>query len=277
MIRGENFALSNLCWPIGDDRDALRMIRDLGYRGLELAPFKVFGGWDGVTRTAVADYRSFAASEGLAVMAFQGILFGAKLDPIFSGLEARLALLKHATHVAWMAGEFGGVRCVFGAPGVRKRLDLSPSEADRIAIPLFRELGRIFADHGSILVLEANPECYGCEYVTKTDEAASLVAEVDHPGFGLHIDTGTICINGESGEALRSYVAAAAHFHVSEPNLLPLSTANDRHRQFGDILRSSAYHGWISVEMKQPSGDWRPCLQHSAKVIEAFYDAKTDL
>ncbi|GEP01915.1 sugar phosphate isomerase/epimerase family protein [Methylobacterium haplocladii] len=272
MIRGENFALSNLCWPIDEDRAALRIISALGYRGLELAPFKVFGGWDGVTRAEIVSYARFAASEGLTVVALQGILFGANLGPIFSGPDARLALLKHAAQVARMAGEFGGLRCVFGAPGLRKRLGLSASEADRIAVPLFQDLGRIFDDYGSILVLEANPESYGCEYVTKTGEAVSLVAQVDHPGFQVHIDTGTICINEESGEALRSYASAAAHFHVSEPDLVPLSFANARHGQFGDILRSSAYAGWISVEMKQPESDWRSCLQRSAQVIEACYD-----
>lgn len=274
MIRGEKFALSNLCWPIEEDRTALRIIRALGYRGLELAPFKVFGGWNGVTRADIVNYMDFAASEGLTVVALQGILFGAKLDPIFSGPEARLALLKHATHVARMAGEFGGLPCVFGAPGLRKLLGLSASEADRIAIPLLRQLGKVFEEHGSILVLEANPERYGCEYVTKTDEAVSLVAEVDRPGFRLHVDTGAVCINGESDEALEIYVGAAAHVHVSEPDLDPLSVTNLRHRQFGDILRSSAYAGWISVEMKQPEGDWRTCLHRSAQVIEAYYDVQ---
>lgn len=274
MIRGTNFALSNLCWPSQDDRAALRIIRDLGYRGLELAPFKVFGGWEGVTRADIANYGDFVASEGLAVVALQGIVFGAKLAPIFSGPDARHSLLKHATHVARMAGEFGGLRCVFGAPGLRKRLDVSMTEADRISIPLFRELGEIFEDHGSTLVLEANPERYGCEYVTKTGEAASLVAAVDHPGFRLHIDTGAVCINGESGLAFGSYVDAAAHFHVSEPDLVPLSLDNARHRQFGAILRSSSYAGWTSVEMKQPEGDWRTCLHSSAQVIEAHYDVE---
>ncbi|GJE57685.1 sugar phosphate isomerase/epimerase family protein [Methylobacterium thuringiense] len=274
MICGQKFALSNLCWPIEEDRAALRIIRALGYRGLELAPFKVFGGWDGVTRADVANYMDFAASEGLSVIALQGILFGANLDPIFLGPKARLALLKHATHVARMAGEFGGLPCVFGAPGLRKLLDLSASEADRIAIPLFRELGSIFKDQGSILVLEANPERYGCEYVTKTGDAVSLVGEVDHPGFRLHVDTGTVCINEENDEALEAYVGTAAHFHISEPNLDSLSITNPRHRQFGDILRSSAYADWISVEMKQPVGDWQTCLHRSAQVIEAYYDVQ---
>lgn len=276
MIRGTNFALSNLCWPSDDDRAALGIVRGLGYRGLELAPFKVFGGWDGVTRAEIANYSDVAASEGLSVAALQGILFGAKLDPIFSGADARLSLLKHATHVARMAGGFGGLPCVFGAPGLRKRFDLSMSQADRISIPLFRKLGKIFQDHGSVLVLEANPERYGCEYVTETGEAVSLVAAVDHPGFRLHIDTGGVCINEESGLALGSYVEAAAHIHVSEPDLVPLSLANARHCEFGAILRSTSYAGWISVEMKLPKGDWRTCLHRSTQVVEAHYDVQAD-
>ncbi|MDB5648436.1 TIM barrel protein [Methylobacterium sp.] len=276
MIRGRNFALSNLCWPMEQDRAALRLLRDLGYRGLEIAPFKVFGGWENVTRAEVATYRRGAESEGLAVIALQGILFGAQLGPIFSGARARASLLTHATHVARMAGDFGGLPCVFGAPGLRRLLDVPVAEADRIATGLFRDLGAIFADHGSILVLEANPERYGCEYVTRTDEAAALVAAVDHWGFRLHVDTGTLCVNGERDETLGPHLDVAAHVHVSEPDLVPLSPANPRHRQFGERLRSSAYTGWISVEMKQSDGDWRTCLQRSAQVIEDHYDVKAD-
>jgi sugar phosphate isomerase/epimerase len=139
---------------------------------------------------------------------------------------------------------------VFGSPRNWARGGSSPAQADAIAIPFFRNLGRAARASQVTFCIEPNPAAYGCDYVTRAVEGLDLVRAVDDPGFGLHLDAAAMTLSADPpDEVFRQASRDWRHFHVSEPNLGPVGGGMD-HRPIADALCRSGYRNWISIEMK---------------------------
>src|SRR5205807_8776286 len=123
----------------------------------------------------------------------------------------------------------------------------------------FRRLGDRANTCQTILCIEPNPTAYECDFITTLDEAVQLVRAVDHLGFGLHVDTGALALNGER-LTLPSNVSAA-HFHISEPFLAPICQATTPHGDYARSLDSLGYTGWRSIEMRGPESGWEEVLE----------------
>ena len=153
----------------------------------------------------------------------QALLFGMpKLNifPIDLAAESIDYLERHSANWS-LAGR--GSRLVFGSPKNRDRGQLDDQTAHKQAIEVFRQLADTAAELGVVFCLEPNPVAYQCNFMTNTDKALSVVSAVDHPGLGLHLDSGILCLNGESPEAaIESAGTWLKHFHVSEPQLAPV-------------------------------------------------------
>ena len=120
------------------------------------------------------------------------------------------------------------------------------------AASFFSEVGAELADLGVCLCIEANPEVYGCNFVTHWFEAAELVERVNSPGIGLHFDVACTVLSGSDPiAAIRSCAHIVRHFHISEPHLAPLFPPTVDHASVGTALRQSGYKGWISIEMRR--------------------------
>ncbi|GAB5467476.1 MAG: hypothetical protein Kilf2KO_05060 [Rhodospirillales bacterium] len=260
------FSISNIAWPADSDEEALALARDLGFRGIELAPGKVFSG-----REALAEarrYRRHAQIYGLEIVAFQALLFGDLDVALFGSPAQRTALADHLSAIARLAGAAGAKACVFGAPKARLRGDLAPDAAFDQAASFFAALAGIYESEGVALAIEANAAHYGCDFLTHTEQAVALVKTVNRPGIRLQLDTGTLLLNDEPAEEIGRALPWAAHFHASEPNLLPL--ASPRHAEFGAQLAASDYRGWRSVEMRTTE-DWEATMTQAKGVMTDCY------
>jgi D-psicose/D-tagatose/L-ribulose 3-epimerase len=261
-------SISNLAWPQDSDAEALDSVARIGFAGVELMPYKIFGSWS-VPAQTIAAYRRAANDRGLLIPALQGITFGAAGLHLFGSDAQRGNLANHLAKVADLAADLGATMCVFGAPSLRDPGNLAPEQAFDIAVNFFSKVAEHFAARKACLCFEPNPARYGCRFVTTTAEAACLVRAVGHQGFGLQLDAGTIIINGET-EHLPDQVGVARHFHASEPDLVPLGGAEAHHMAIGKILDSAGYSGWRSVEMK-PASDWRSALARSSQIMRKYY------
>jgi sugar phosphate isomerase/epimerase len=104
-------------------------------------------------------------------------------------------------------------------------------------------------------------------------EAAALVREVASPGFGLHVDAGSITLNSEPIEQTIALAAPLTrHFHSSEPFLTPVGSGGSDHERLAAALRSAKYGGWVSVEMVASEGDTRlSSLRYALGTVSKAY------
>lgn len=259
-------AISNIAWSAEDDCEALDLASAAGFTGIELAPVKTFGRWEEITPAQVRARAEVLAARGLPVVALQGILFDVPGAKLFGTGEEREALARHLGLVARIAGACGGVPCVFGAPRVRNPGGLSEADAMELAVAFLNDAAASFAAEGAVLAFEANPTAYECRFVTRTQDAITLVRRVATPGLRLQIDAGTMLINGEDPIWAAEAAPFAAHCHASAPHLAPVADHAAAHVPLATALRAAGYTGWISVEMRA-APDWRAAIRRSGPAM----------
>jgi sugar phosphate isomerase/epimerase len=246
-------AFSNIAWDAAEQPAILSALADSGVAGIEIAPTKLWPDWDGATEAAAARSRSDFAGLGFAVPALQAILFA---RPALTVFENPAGLVAHIADVAGLAGALGAGVMVFGSPRNRLRGPLSPAEATRQAVPVFRDIGAVCEAAGTCLGVEANPPQYGGDFLLTWREAADLVSAVGHPGVGLHLDTACTAMAGDDPvEAATQCASLLRHFHISAPGLGPVGQDDTNnaidHAGIAAALRSGGYDGWISIEMRR--------------------------
>ncbi|MBD2750024.1 sugar phosphate isomerase/epimerase [Microvirga sp. BT688] len=263
-------SVSNIAWPSDQDDEALEVVRDLGFDGVELAPAKVFGDIHSVPLEIVRTYRRKIEDKGLLVSALQAILFGVQGAHLFESSETRERMAVHLGRVAEIAGALGARACVFGSPTLRDPGSLPIATALEIAVTFFQRVAPHFASQGVDLCFEANPPLYQCRFVTRTQEAFDLVERVNMPGVAMQLDTGTIFANGEDPGIIQQVEHRIGHFHVSEPNLMPTGATGVDHAAVAEVLQNSTYPHWISIEMRA-AGDWIRDLQRAYALAHSLY------
>lgn len=261
-------SVSNIAWPWDADDEALALVADCGYGGIEIAPVKVFGPLTAASPGDISAYREKIEQYGLKISAMQGILFGASDVHLFRTDAERENLANALYLVAEVAGRLGGVPCVFGAPQLR--VDPVPSDgiAFEIAVDFFQKIAPHFARCGSVLSFEPVPAIYDCNFATTTAQAIALVETVAAPGFGLQFDTGAVLANQDPLEVIEQAASMACHLHISEPHLGAICDPA-KHQAVSSLVASSMYDQWVSVEMRQVH-NWRDALVRSSTVARAY-------
>jgi D-psicose/D-tagatose/L-ribulose 3-epimerase len=267
-------AISNIAWPSGADDCVAPLLHAHGVGGVELALTKIWPEPLAAPESEVQAYRDRWEKRGVRVAALQALLFGKPQLTLFESESVRRQMLDYLAGIIERASWLGASALVFGSPKNRRRGELSHREAWAIAVPVFRELGRIAHQHGVSFCIEPNPKDYGCDFVTTVAEGIELVNAVDEDGFRLHLDTGGMTLAGEPPE---ESIAASAHrfrhFHISEPFLAEVGTGIVPYGEWARVLRAMEYSGWVSIEMSEPkeAGNWREAIDRSLAFVRTTY------
>lgn len=267
-------AISNIAWPAGADDEAATLLHAHGVEGVELALTKIWSEPLAASAAEVLAYRQGWERRGLRIVALQALLFGKPQMTLFDSEAVRRQTLDYLTGIIERAAWLGATALVFGSPKNRRRGTRTPPQAWAVAVPFFRELGRIAHRHGVYFCIEPNPAEYGCDFVTAVAEGIELVDAVAERGFGLHLDTGGMALAGDAAAA--SIVAAGErcrHFHISEPYLAEVGGGPATHSECAAALRARDYRGWVSIEMseaKEPAA-WRAAMERALAFARENY------
>ncbi len=238
-------SISNIAFQEEEAEIVYQRMGELGFSGLEIAPTRWFPEAP-YTRLAEAARKAEALKEqfGFSISSMQSIWFQ-RTERLFGRLEERRALLAYTRQAIDFARAVHCPNLVLGCPRNRN----VPEEGNREAGPAFlRECGEYALQRGAVLAIEPNPPIYHTNYINRTQEAFSLAQQVDHPGFRVNVDMGTMLYYGESVSLIEAHLPLVSHVHLSEPNLVRprhLSLARD----MMEMLRQNGYGGYLSIEM----------------------------
>lgn len=271
-------AVSTIAWSAADEDRVLDLLVAAGVLGIEVAPTTQWPDPVAVDERSVRRWADRVRNRGLEVVALQSLLYGHPEFQLFGAPAVRDALLAYLGRIIELAGWLGAGPLVFGSPRNRLAGSLEPAARDRIAIAFFRAAAARARQAGTILCIEPNPPAYGCDWICSVAEGAALVAAVDDPGFGLHVDAAAMTLAHEPSTALAGLPPSMpAHFHASEPQLAPLGAAPPGspevpHARLAAVLRQRGYGGWVSLEMRRPEGrDPVDLLATSVARLRAWY------
>ncbi|MCA9239728.1 MAG: sugar phosphate isomerase/epimerase [Planctomycetales bacterium] len=231
-------------------------VRDLGYTGLEIAPFTLLPGAavSDVRRVPAArraEVRRMAADAGLEVVGLHWLL--AKTEGLH--LTSPDKSVQHATaeyfkQLAELCGQLGGRVMVLGSPQQR---DVPPGvsyeQAEEIAAQVLRAAMPACADNNVTIALEPLGPAE-TDFMNTAQSAVALASLVDSPCCKLHLDVKAMASEAKPiPEIIRENAAWTAHFHANDPNLLGPGMGEVEFEPIFAALKATGYEGWVSVEV----------------------------
>lgn len=251
------YAICNETFEGWDHARICRQVAELGYTGLELAPFTLAQRITDVTPVQRRRLRQEAEAEGVQIIGLHWLLAkteGLQLTSPDPAVRQRTA--DYLVELARCCRDLGGELMVFGSPAQRRiPAGATREQATNHAVDTFSRAAAGIADTGITLCLEPLAPAEA-DFIQTAAEAVAILDRITHPSFLLHLD-----VKAMSSEAftipdlIRRYAARTGHFHAND--------ANRRGPGFGDVdftpifraLTETAYRGWVSVEVFDYSPD----------------------
>lgn len=234
-------------WPL---QRAASFAAEVGYQGLELAPFTLCRRVTDLTPEDRDQIRRSVESAGLEVAGLHWLLArteGLRLNDPDPEVRERteaylLALIK-------FCADLGGKVLTFGSPQQRDiPSDRSREAAVASAVEIFRRCGEEAERRGVLFCLES---LSGSNFLTTARETLEIVHMADRPGLQmmLHVPKNVTADGRSLSEILDEAAPHLFHIHVNDPNGLGPGMGEADFLPILRALRQVDYDGWISVEV----------------------------
>lgn len=240
-----------------------RFIAEVGYTGIELAPFTLAPRITDVSAARRQELRRIAADHGLVICGLHWLLAKtAGLHLTTFDADMRRATAAYLVELGRACADLGGDIMVFGSPAQRSlERGMSQQQAYEHAAEVFRAAMPALADCGVTICMEPlTPQ--ETDFVNSCADAVRLIELVGHPNFQLHQDVKAMLAEPTPiPELIAKYAAVTRHFHVNDRNLLGPGMGPTDYRPIFRALLDARYAGWVSVEVF----DYRPGAEHIAR------------
>ncbi len=264
-------AISNIAWDNHELDDHLKLIKQLGCRGLEIAPSSF---WPKPEKSSLKERKALKEKinhSGLEIIGLHALLYSHPDLEIFGSESKRQATAEYLQQLFELCRDLGGKTLVYGSPPSRRLQGRKEGEAFAIAVDFFGKLAQKAAPFGVFLCIEPL-SAKETEFVKTSAEGADLVTEINHPHFRLHLDAKAMVDSSEDVKsAIHRYAPLLRHFHVSDGGLMPPGTSGFDHRIFGETLNEAGYGHYISIEMRRGFGPSREVVQKTIAYVKEKY------
>lgn len=254
--------------------------RDVGYDGLEIAPFTLAEDPTQLSRAEIAEARKTVEDHGLFVSSLHWVAMApAGIDLTSLDTDTRNHTRAALQGLVELAAGLGAGVIVHGSPAQR-RLGDKREDQRAVAMGHFGAAARRAEELGIIYCLEAINRSE-CNFVNTIAEADAMVNEIGAPALKLMID---VChASREESETLaelaRRYMGEGKLAHVQ------LNAANRRGPGEGDrpdrrdaiaplltALRETGYAGVVAVEPFEYVPDGPACAARAAGYVRGVLD-----
>ena len=243
--------ISNIAWRPDRNEEVISLLKQYGIEHIEVAPKILFDDPAMVSNDNLSTVKKYWRHKDIQLYGMQALLYGNPELKLFENSTSRANMFNYLKSIVELAGRLGIERMVFGSPKNRFVENIPPDEAFGIAADFFWKISETCIQNGVILCLEPNAKGYGCNFINNTTEALRLIHEVNHKNFQLNMDTSTLIMNGENfEESILMAQKNIAHFHVSAPNLNPVSEDTIDFELVSKLLKQIEYNDAISIEMR---------------------------
>ena len=250
------FAICNELFEGWDWERTCAFVSDLGYTGLEVAPFTLAERASEISPQRRDELRSTAEQRGLQILGLHWLLV--KPPGLYITHPDRAIRTKTADYfreLVNLCADLGGSVMIIGSPKQRSLLPgVTSAQAMGFARDVFKPSLDIAANRGVTLAFEPlGPQ--ETNFIQTVDEAIELIETIKRPAFRLNIDVKAMSSEARPiPDTIRRAAPYIAHVQVNDPNLLGPGMGEVRYEPIIAALREVGYDGWLSVE----AFDFRP-------------------
>ena len=245
------FAFCNEMFGDRPFEDAFRAARDLGYTGVEIAPFTLAKDAFEVTEAQCDSVKRLVADLGMEVVGLHWLL--AKTEGYYLTTpddEVRRETGGYLTALTNLCADLGGTLMVLGSPVQRNLLPgVTHEQAMEYAADTIRMAVPALEERGITLALEPLGPKEG-NFLNTAALGIELAKMVDSPNVRLHLDIKAMSTEAiPIADVIRQSVPWVAHFHANDPNLLGPGMGDVDCVPIFGALKEIGYEGWVSVEV----------------------------
>jgi sugar phosphate isomerase/epimerase len=235
-------------WPF--DR-AFAFAKDLGYTGIEIAPFTIDKNAYNIQPARREEVRRQAESAGLRVIGLHWLLAftdGYYLTSPDDEVQKRTG--EYLAELARLCRDLGGQVMVLGSPQQRNLLPgVSHTQAMQYAARTIRQMVPTLSQCEVVLALEPLGPAEG-DFLNTADLGLELIDMIDSPSVRLHLDVKAMSSESEAiPEIIRKSASQLEHFHANDPNKRGPGMGNVDFVPILKTLREVGYDSWVSVEV----------------------------
>jgi len=234
-------------WKI---EDVFEYVSEIGYEGVEIAPFTISNDVRNVERKKREEIRSLASSFNLEIVGTHWLLITPKGLHLTHPDENVRRLTEHyLCELIKFTSDIGGRILVFGSPDQRSILKrVSFRKAWNYAKEIFHACSRFAEDYDAVIAIEPLAK-FLTNFINTAEEAIRLIEEVSHPNFRLNLDVYSMLDEGKPlPEIIKSSREYLVHFHINDDNKLGPGFGKVNFKPIIGALKEINYDKFISVE-----------------------------
>ncbi len=256
MDRPFRFAICNELFEKHPSSEALGRIREMGYKGLEIAPYTLAENPAELTSEDRVSIRHTLETAGLEFVGLHWLLAGPPDLHATTRDEAVRqrtwdyvhAMIDLCADLANSQNEFSGV-LVFGSPKQRSTTgDVTPHEATDVFTHELAHAAPHAESRGVTILVEAlSPD--QSDVVNCLADAVTIVKQIGSPAVQTMFDThNAVAEQPPHSDLVRRYFPYIRHVHVNEMDGREPGTGNYDFASILSTLSDLRYSGWVSLE-----------------------------
>jgi sugar phosphate isomerase/epimerase len=263
------YAICNETFEGWDHARVCKFASELGYGGLELAPFTIAPRITDVTADQRRLLRRQAEDSGIKIIGLHWLLAKTEGLHITSPDEStRRNTANYLVDLARACRDLGGDLMVFGSPAQRRiPAGTTREQAADYALDTFARALPGIAECGVRLCLEPLAPTEA-DFINTCAEAVALLDRLPHPNFVLHLDVKAM--SSESTpipDLIRRHTDRTGHFHANDANRRGPGFGQTDFVPIFHALAETSYPGWVSVEVFDYSPDPETIARESIRYM----------
>ncbi len=230
--------------------EVCRSIREIGYSGIEIAPFTLSESPRDLTPAARREYQDLIRSEGLTFVGLHWLMVSPKgLHVTTPDTALRERSWDHIRDLIDLCADLGeqGIM-VFGSPQQRSTQGISVEEATRNYTDGLAGVAPHAESRGVTILVEALPRNQS-DVINTLADAAAIVQQIGSSAVRTMFDTHNAADETSAhADIVERYFDLIRHVHVNEMDGRHPGTADYDFRSVFAVLKKLGYRHWISLE-----------------------------
>lgn len=245
------FAICNETFEGDSQREGLKLAKELGYTGVEVAPFTLGTYAGDISYQARKEYRSMVEDMGMEVIGLHWLLAktsGFHLTTQDAGIRSKTA--DYLRRLIGLCSDLGGGVMVLGSPAQRNFVaPMTHAQAAANAVDVLRQIVPDLEGAKVRLAIEPLGPQEG-NFLNHACDARAMIEAIGSSVVQLHLDVKAMSSEGAPIETIiRDNADLLIHFHANDPNKLGPGMGEVDQAPIFQALHDVGYSGWVSVEV----------------------------